>query len=197
MTSAVALVAATVAICAIWYQGVIARRRASIDFFFKTEMDKASLDLYKDFKTNITSLQTIPEKQFPVAGSAYDKYLDIRAFLNICELIACGINEKAFSERISKSYWGDVLPECYRKASPLIQHIRRTPDEGTFETYIELENYVRGDPNAGQLQLAPAVEASCAILLVLVRAAFCCVKGEVHEQVGRAFLRKKLCALFV
>jgi hypothetical protein len=34
------------------------------------------------------------------------EYHDIRAFLNICELIAVGINEGAFSDRVSSAYWG-------------------------------------------------------------------------------------------
>jgi hypothetical protein len=33
-----------------WVQMHIARRRASIDFFLKTEMDKTVIDLYDKFK---------------------------------------------------------------------------------------------------------------------------------------------------
>ena len=67
------------------------------------------------------------------------EYHDIRAFLNICDLIAVGINEGAFSDRVSSAYWGDVLPDSYRDAEPLIKQIRSTPGEGTAHTYADLE----------------------------------------------------------
>ena len=41
------------------------------------------------------------------------EYKDARTFLNICELIAVGVNKGAFSESVSKAYWGDVLPNAY------------------------------------------------------------------------------------
>lgn len=140
VTATVATIAAVVAIGAIWHQGVIARRRASIDFFFKTEMDKASIDLYKNFQNTIPHMESIPEKPtIPKPGGDYEKYQDVRAFLNICELIACGVNENAFSNRVSKSYWGNVLPESYELALPLIKQIRETMSEGRSNTYCELE----------------------------------------------------------
>jgi hypothetical protein len=39
--------------------------------------------------------------------------------------IAVGINEGAFSERVSQAYWGDVLPDSYVDALPLIQWVRK------------------------------------------------------------------------
>ena len=59
--------------------------------------------------------------------------------MNICELIAVGIHEKAFSNRVSFAYWGDVLPDALERTWPLIEVIRRTPDEGTRWTYSDLE----------------------------------------------------------
>src|SRR2546428_3230408 len=49
-TALIALVASCIALCAIRAQRDIARRRAAIDFFLKTEMDDTVLKLYKRFK---------------------------------------------------------------------------------------------------------------------------------------------------
>jgi Domain of unknown function (DUF4760) len=133
-TALIALVAAITALCAIRAQRDIARRRAAIDFFFKTEMDATAIGLYNKFKTHapsITSMPTIPQ--------AWTDYREVRAFLNICELIAVGIKNKAFSESVSYAYWGDVIPQSYRTAKQLITNIRNTPGEGSRYTYEDLE----------------------------------------------------------
>jgi hypothetical protein len=39
----------------------IARRRASIDFFLKTEMDKTVIDLYNKFKANAPLIAFVPD----------------------------------------------------------------------------------------------------------------------------------------
>ena len=49
-TALIVLIAAIIALGAMWVQMHIARRRASIDFFLKTEMDKTVIDLYNKFK---------------------------------------------------------------------------------------------------------------------------------------------------
>lgn len=132
--SIAALLAALVALGSIVYQGTIARRRAAIDFFLKTEMDSTAIALYEDFKKIAPRIKAASSmEKFSAADES-----KTRAFLNVCELIAVGIREHAFSERVSKEYWGDVLPESYRKAEKLIKHIRAT-GEGTHHTYIALE----------------------------------------------------------
>jgi hypothetical protein len=121
---------------AILAQKDIARRRAAIDFFLKTELDADTVKLYKLFK------DTAPQFTSWAAMSNFTDqvgYHRVRAFLNICELIAVGIRHKAFSKKVSKAYWGDVLPDSYRQAKPLIERIRETPGEGTKYTYSDLE----------------------------------------------------------
>ncbi len=122
--------------CAIRAQRDIARRRAAIDFFLKTEMDDTVVKLYKTFKQLSPTIKELLAKP---DLTKTQEYHDIRAFLNICELIAVGINEGAFSDRVSYAYWGDVLPHSYRDAEPLIKQIRNTPGEGTAHTYADLE----------------------------------------------------------
>src|SRR5215471_29525 len=70
-------------------------------------------------------------------------YDDIRAFLNICELIAVGVNKGAFSKSVSEAYWGDVIPEAYQTAKQLVNNIRTTPGEGSRYTYVNLEKLAK------------------------------------------------------
>jgi hypothetical protein len=105
-TALIALGAATIAWLAILTQRDIARRRAAVDFFLKTEMDGTIIDLYNKFKRNAPSISRLTRSQ----------YDDVRAFLNICELISVGVNQGAFSEEVSYAYWGDVLPNTYKTA---------------------------------------------------------------------------------
>jgi hypothetical protein len=135
-TALVALTAAAIACWAIFAQRDIARRRAAIDFFLKTEMDDKIIGLYKKFRSREGTFEAWAANPAFRHDPDYD---DIRAFLNICELIAVGIFHKAFSKKISYAYWGDVLPNCYRHARPLIEKIRQTPSEGTKHTYIDLQ----------------------------------------------------------
>jgi uncharacterized protein with PQ loop repeat len=135
-TAAIALVAAIIAVFAIFAQRDIARRRAAIDFFLKTEMDSTMIELYGEFKRIVPTIASYPS----IADFAKTKeYEKVRAFLNICELIAVGIIQGAFSERVSLAYWGDVLPYAYKATLPLIKYVRETLDDASAETYVDLE----------------------------------------------------------
>ena len=76
-------------------------------------------------------------------------YRKIRAFLNLCELIAVGVKQKTFSERVSYAYWGDVLPQTLQHMEPLLREIRATPGEGTQHTYQDLDWICDGWTNMG------------------------------------------------
>lgn len=135
-TALIALAAATIAWCAIRAQRDIAKRRAAIDFFLKTEMDNEIVALYQKFRKIAPTLGSIPHM---ATFATTDDYHHLRTFLNICELIAVGVNEGAFSERVSWAYWGDILPNAYKQAKPVINFVRQTPSEGSAATYIELQ----------------------------------------------------------
>jgi hypothetical protein len=135
-TPIIALGAAIIALRAIATQRDIAMRRAAIDFFLKTEMDATILGLYATFKNRAPDLPALAQN--PKFAEDQD-YKSIRGFLNICELIAVGIREDTFSNRVSFAYWGDVLPQSYQAACPLIERIRVTSGEGTAHTYCDLE----------------------------------------------------------
>ena len=137
LTALIALIAALIALGAIWAQIYMARRRASIDFFLRTETDKTVIDLYNKFKKHAP---LVASSQKPWLDDEYD---DVRTFLNICELIAVGVNKKAFSESVSFHYWVDVMQKSYRTSVQLINNIRNNPEEGSPYTYIELEKLAK------------------------------------------------------
>src|SRR5215471_12474320 len=133
-TALIALGAAGIAWWAILEQRNIARRRAAIDFFLKTELDKTVIDLYNKFK-----------KLAPITSSGRlvidQDHEDVRAWLNICELIVVGVNYDAFSESVSQAYWGDVIPKTYQTAKELIDRVRT--GEGSRHTYVDLEELAK------------------------------------------------------
>jgi hypothetical protein len=121
---------------------LVARRRAAIDFFLKTEMDKTMIELYDAFKASAPKLKSPQTSMADFTGppeNRTDQYKQVRAFLNICELIAVGVREKVLSDRVSYYYWGDVLPRTFRDAKHLIDHIRSDDSDGSEYTYVDLE----------------------------------------------------------
>jgi hypothetical protein len=132
-TALIVLIATIIALGSMWLQMHIARRRASIDFFLKAEMDTTVIDLYNKFKANAPLIAFVPD---PSDLTRRD-YNDARAFLNICELIAVGVNKGAFSKSVAEAYWGDVIPDAYQTSKQLINNIRTTPGEGSRYTYTK------------------------------------------------------------
>jgi len=139
-TACIALLAAIIAVISILNQRSIARRRAAIDFFLKTQMDATGIELYNDFRRIAPGIAAITSMESFVATPEHSR---VRSFLNVCELIAVGINENVFSERVSYAYWGDVLPWSYQAAEPLIKYVRQRQGEGTPSTYRDLERVAK------------------------------------------------------
>jgi hypothetical protein len=136
-TAGVATAAAIIAGFAIHWQGVVARRRAAVDFFLKTEMDKWAIELYTNFKEEAQHIKNLPSMKDYVETAEHKEI--IRPFLNICELIAVGVNHKVFSDTVSWHYWGYVIPHAYSEAAPLIEYIRVTRSEGDKDSYADME----------------------------------------------------------
>jgi hypothetical protein len=97
MTAIIALCAAGIAWKAIQAQRDIARRRAAIDFFLKTETDATLIGLYSRF------LELNPSHRLITTDEAYKNfktierdYRDTRSFINLLELIAVGVNINHF-----------------------------------------------------------------------------------------------------
>lgn len=140
ITAGIALLAALIAVISILNQRSIARRRAAIDFFLKTQMDATGIELFSDFRRLAPGIAAVASMESFVSTADHAR---VRAFLNVCELIAVGINENVFSERVCYAYWGDVLPWSYRAAEPLIKYVRALPSEGTSSTYRDLEKVAK------------------------------------------------------
>jgi hypothetical protein len=137
-TAVIATLAAAIALAAMFAQRDTAKRRAAIDFFLRTEMDQAIIGAYEKFEELAPRSGALIKQ--PNFSKTHQDYKDLRRWLNICELIAVGINQDAFSERISLDYWGDVLPGTYRDAKEFIEFIRQK--EGTSESFYELEKLI-------------------------------------------------------
>ncbi len=132
MTPIVASVVGGIALYSIHEQRKIARRRAAIDFFLKTDMDKAMVDAYGHYLKGVEVLNQ--------AASMADfhktpEYTHVRAYLNIHELVAVGIKNKVLDETTCYNYWSAVLVGHCEETKTLISYIRTLPGEA--HTYIE------------------------------------------------------------
>jgi Domain of unknown function (DUF4760) len=139
-TPLVATVAGIVAITSIVVTKSIARKRAAIDFFLKTDMDKGMVDAHIAFEEAVIVLKqhlkdgkTIEE--FCKGGKTYK---DVRAYLNIHELVAVGIKNKVFDEDVCYNYWSDALVGHTAETHELLEH--EASAEGGEASYLELRN---------------------------------------------------------
>lgn len=135
-TAVIALVAAIIALRGMYTQRDTARRRATIDFFFKTEMDDTVISAYYDFKDLAPQIPAIISR--PTLSNRDSDYRKLRKWLDLCELLAAGVNLDAFSNHIALNFWGAVLPETCREADLFIKHVRRTPSLGGADTFIKM-----------------------------------------------------------
>lgn len=140
-TAIIALIAATIALIALFIQRDTAKRRAAIDFFLKTEMDNDLIDAYNYFNDLVPEIAAIISR--PTLSKRDNDYKRLIKWLNICELIAVGVNLGAFSERVAYAYWGYVLPDAFQEGWLFIQHVRTTPDLGGPETFADLQRLCR------------------------------------------------------
>jgi hypothetical protein len=132
----VAVAALVMAFVSILVQRSTAQKRATIDFFFKTELDAHSYNPSRNFKRHIPNLRVHMARQ---DFKTSIEYTELWPFLDVCELIAVGVNHGVFHEEVAYRYWSDVLPHAYNRAKPLIDWIRADPDEGSAASYSEFE----------------------------------------------------------
>jgi hypothetical protein len=139
ITAIVAVTAVGVAAIGIAVQKNVARKRAAVDFFIKTEMDKHLLDAYDEFWDGIKRMNTMALIDF---ATAEDKdiqkyYFAVRKYLNVHELIAVGLKNGMFDNQTCYDFWCDVLIRGVDASRPLIDLLRQRP--GHEETYSELD----------------------------------------------------------
>jgi hypothetical protein len=139
-TALIALGALATAITAICMQTLVARRRAAIDFFLKTDLDHNMLEAHRDFRAAVKEL-----KSHLAAGQTVKSfeenneqtYRHILKYLNIHELVAVGIKNRVFDGNVCFNFWGDVL----------VQHADETA------AVIDYEIESEGVPSAAFFQL--------------------------------------------
>jgi len=108
-----------------------------MDFFIKTETDDDTLSAHDKFneaaelfRTHLNSGKTCEE------FVSTQGYLDIRAYLNLHELMAVGINQKVFDNDVCYDFWSGELDKACERTQELIVYIQSRPDEPG--TYCEL-----------------------------------------------------------
>lgn len=136
-TAAIALGALVVGLRSIQSQREIARKRASMDFFAKTEMDRNTLEAHKDFTEATKKLKaSLTEGKMNANFENSKEYWDIRDYLNLHELMSVGIMQDVFDDHVCYFFWSGELERAYRDTRPLIEYVQGLPDQKG--TYVEL-----------------------------------------------------------
>ena len=136
VTASVALLAATIAVVAIFVQRKVARTRAAIDFFLKAEMDEKMREVYDRYEEGIKELRAVASMD-EFRGS--ERYNAITRYLDILELFAVGIHNKILDHRICYHYWADLVRDTCQDAWPVINHVRGRPGNAhSYEQIVRL-----------------------------------------------------------
>jgi hypothetical protein len=116
-------------------QVALARKRAAIDIFLKTEMDNAMLAAYRAYEDGLkaskeySSVDAFAEKEG-------DKYMAVRVYLDVNELICIGINRKVFDQRVCYGFWANILRVATTQGKAIIEHARKPEDFGHTYDHI-------------------------------------------------------------
>jgi hypothetical protein len=127
-TAFIATAALAVATWSLLAQKAVARRRAAIDFFLKTEMDEKMLVAYNTYVESKAKIAGYTDIRDFCGTNHYDH---VRAYLNVLELMAVGVHSRTFDQRICYSYWCDFIKGAVKECRPLLDHLRKLPT-GTF-----------------------------------------------------------------
>jgi hypothetical protein len=135
ITATIATVAGGIAYYSITVTRSIARKRAAIDFFLKTEADKSVVDIFQKFNVSIEKVdKDIDDGKTLREVTNTDHYKIIHTCLNIHELLAIGVANDVFDERVAYRYWSGALIAHCKKAEKLINFSRQEPDD--YSAYI-------------------------------------------------------------
>jgi hypothetical protein len=144
-TPIVATVAGLIALYSIHVTRSVARKRAAVDFFLKTDMDKGMVEAYLNFQKASTAFAKHVEKGDPIETFVRDGqgnytmgYVDVTSYLNIHELVAVGIKNKVFDHDVCYAFWSDALVRHTNRTQKLIDHVVEA--EGQPAGFIELRN---------------------------------------------------------
>lgn len=138
MVALLALIAATSGVLVQWF---VARRRAAIDFFLKTEADAHMIAAYDKFWAGIRKMRETDIRVFCTSDDEELRkhYFAVRQYLNIHELVAVGIENRMFDKDICYDFWAGVLLRSVEEARPVIEFVRgRRGREQTYQDMIKL-----------------------------------------------------------
>jgi hypothetical protein len=143
LTAIVAVCALIAAIVSIITQKGIARKRAAIDFFLKTEMDADTKKSHEDFRKAIDPLKMIVTDKGEMQNSfANTKHFwAIRNYLNLHELLAVGVRKGVFDKKVCYDFWSGELVLAYIDALPLIKYVQA--QKNSKNVYAELEKLAK------------------------------------------------------
>jgi hypothetical protein len=143
-TASIALCALLVAWISIKTHEAVARKRAAIDVFFKTEMDRETLAAYSSYKATLRKLEETTSIE---VFSGTPEYQSIRTYLDVNELISIGINHKVFDQRVCYGFWYTILTTACRDAAKVIGHARNQPNgKQTYEHLLLVNARWTGRP---------------------------------------------------
>ncbi len=115
---------------AIRTQRELAKKRTTLDFFLRTETDGRTLDLWKSYNTALSLLAEMPLAQFKT--SHREEYEDIKNYLNVFELLACGLKSGALDEEIAKSFFWNAIVHGYTATRELLEEEAKLPDNEEY-----------------------------------------------------------------
>jgi hypothetical protein len=134
-TAGIAVAAATIAYRALCVQRSLARKRAALDFFLKTEMDRSVVEAFHAYEDTMEKFEWHGDLKTLCENT--DEYRRVCAYLNVNELIAVGVDKKLLDEDLSYDFWSDELIGAYEAGKPVIEFMRK--EEDTPFSYITLE----------------------------------------------------------
>lgn len=150
--AAVAMFAFGSAVYGILDQRAVARKRAALDLFLKTELDKAMVETYEKYDAAIGCIRADTSM---AEFAKTPEYRLIRSVLNIHELVSVGVRKNVLDEDVCFDFWSDELMDAYRNCKRVIEHARVEP-KGTQFTYKDLErlneSWVKRHKNIAQRQ---------------------------------------------
>ena len=147
VSAAVAIIAGSIALAAILIQRGIARRRATLDFFIKTDLDSSNFEVDKLEKFQKMEPSCIAIIARIDAGDAYEtfendpQYKVVESYLNIHELLAVGLRHEILDEIVCFEYWADALVGHFKDARRIIETVRNRP--GNKSAYIQVEQLAK------------------------------------------------------
>ena len=137
ITPSVAVVVGAIALYSIYVTRSIARKRATIDFFLKTEADSSIVKLFQAFDDHVVAVRKlIDDGKTLLEIVKTDEYKTVHACLNIHELVAVGIDNKVFDLKVAYNYWSGALVAHCKDASQIIDFSRADPDD--LSAYISM-----------------------------------------------------------